>query len=228
MRPFLSASALFLAAAAAAGAQAPAPAGFVLGVHGMQTTERPDGAEATSMGGARLHLGYAPSRYIALFGEFGASRLARGEEYANGAYYRASSDAMLTGADIGLRLLTPLGRVPFTPYLTASAGARMVTQSLIVQDTVFSRDGRPVGVIGDSTKATVSGTASSVGGGLLMRLTPTLALDAAYTVGQGRYTQMTVESTSDGTTSVNIPEDRYRAQSASVGITWFPGSARRR
>ena len=227
MRPLLSASALLLAATAA-GAQAPAPSGLVLGVHGMQTTQRPDGGEATSMGGGRLHVGYAPSRYISLFGEFGASLLARGEEYANGAYYRASSDAMLTGADIGIRLLAPLGRAPITPYVTASTGIRAATQSLTVQDTVFARDGRPVGVIGDSTKATVSGSTSSVGGGLLVRLAPTLALDAAVTVGQGRYTQMTVESTIDGRTSVNIPDDRYRAQSASIGISWFPGSARRR
>jgi hypothetical protein len=179
------------------------------------------------MGGGRLHVGYAPSSYLALFAEVPVSILARGEEYANGAYFRATSNAVLSGADLGIRLLAPLGRAPFTPYLTAATGVRAATQTLIVQDTVFYRDGRPAGVIGDTTRATTSGSTASAGGGLLVRLSRTLSLDAAVTVGRGRYTRMAVESTTDGRAAVNIPEDRYQVRAASVGLTWFPGAARR-
>jgi hypothetical protein len=229
MRTLLSAAAVvLLSAPALCAAQAPAPAGFVLGVHGMQTTQRPEAGESTAMGGARLHLGYAPTPYLAVFLELPASLVARGEEYAYGAYYRGTSDAVLSGADLGIRLLAPLGRVPVTPYVTAAAGIRAVTQTLIVQDTVFYRDGRPAGAIGDTTRASISGRAASAGGGLLVRLTSSLALDGGFTVGRGHFDRITVESTVDGRAAVNIPADRYRVQSASVGLTWASGGRRRR
>lgn len=173
--------------------------GFMLGAHlagtSLGTTGR--GAESRSGGGAGIKLGYGFNERIALFLGLDGANLRHREGEGSGDTFAAAS------VDLGARVNFGNPSHALRPYLTATTTAVGLSDNVPMFDTM--------------AEAQTVGGGLNVGIGTQYFLRRRLALDAAFLVTTGSFTEVKV----DGTTT-EIPGVSFEYGRVQLGVTWHP------
>ncbi len=200
-RALAVATAVTLGAAAWAplSAQNSTTRGLNLGVHVQAASLSVEDADAQEGGGLGIRIGYGLNRIITLYVELdGASVEVENAENLRGNW-------ALGHADFGARFHFANSLRRWVPYLEAAIGARGVS----VSDPFVGNE--------EIDDVTFSGGAFSVGGGLDVYFTQTLALDLGLKFSTGEFNQIDVGAVSIRNLDIDANSTRFK-----VGIVWWP------
>ncbi len=189
---------LFLVGAPIA-AQQSTTRGFNLGVQLQGAALAVEGNDPDAGGGLGLKFGYGVNRTITLFAAL------------DGAQVTAENSPNLTGEwtlghfDLGARFHFANSLRRWVPYLEAAVGTRAVS----VDKAEFN--GNAV------EKTSFNGGAFTLGGGLSVYLSQSVALDVGLKVSSGEFTKIDVGAVSVGGLDIDATSSRF-----GVGIVWWP------
>jgi opacity protein-like surface antigen len=173
--------------------------GLNLGVHVHAASLSVEGADAQEGGGLGIRIGYGLNRIITLYLELdGASVEVENAENLRGTW-------ALGHVDFGARFHFANSLRRWVPYLEAAIGARAVS----VSDPFVGNE--------EIDDVTFSGGAFSVGGGLDVYFTQTLALDLGLKFSTGEFNQIDVGAVSIRNLDIDANSTRFK-----VGIVWWP------
>jgi hypothetical protein len=198
-------SALLLAAltalsAGALSAQRSTTQGFNLGLHVSGASLEPEGGERSNAGGGGIFVGYGFNPSFQLFLQLDGAEFDVDRTEVDGRW-------RMGHADLGLRYHFANALRHWVPYLQAALSGRAVS----VEDAVLNQ-------VVQSDAVTLRGGALTLGGGLLVYLGETFALDLQLAFSGGDFTE--VEA---GNVTVRL-SDPYRANTArfNLGVSWWP------
>ena len=173
--------------------------GFTLGVHASGASLTVEDGDRNSAGGGGIRVGYGVNRRFTLFLQL------------DGAQFDVNESEQVEGqwtmghVDLGARFHFANSLRSWVPYLQAAITPRVVE----VADALV--DGS------ESPDISFNGGAFSVGGGLMVYFTETLALDVQLTWSGGEFTEIDVGAVSVGSLDIDAQSTRF-----SVGVAWWP------
>lgn len=199
----LAAALVLLAAAALAhplGAQLSTTRGFNLGGHITAGSLRPEGGNRSNAGGAGIHAGYGFNRSFQLFLQLDGARFEVDETEVDG-------DWRMVHADLGLRYHFANSLRRWVPYLQGGISLRGA-----------SVDDAEVGQVSQTGLVGLVGGALLLGGGLLVYVGETFALEAQLAFAGGDYTEAEI-----GDVTYRLSEP-YTARTTrfNLGVSWWP------
>ncbi|MSR19874.1 MAG: hypothetical protein EXR91_02705 [Gemmatimonadetes bacterium] len=204
MRSSLALSpALVLLAALAASpplqAQESTTRGFNVGAHISGQSLTPQDGDRSNTGGLGIILGYGFNRNFELFLQFDGGQF----DVANAA---VEGDWTMVHGDLGVRYHFANSLRTWVPYVQAAFTGRdvSVTNGRVHQDT-------------QSEDITLSGTAITLGGGILFYFNETLAADLQLALSGGRFTDIKVGTVTSNNADLDAQSTRFN-----VGVSWWP------
>ena len=198
----LSPSLVLLAALTASAplhAQESTTRGFNVGAHVSGQSLTPEAGDRSNAGGFGIILGYGFNRSFELFLQFDGGQF----DVANAA---VEGDWSMVHGDLGVRYHFANSLRSWVPYLQAALTGRgvNVTNGALNQVT-------------QSEDITLSGSAITLGGGILFFFNETLAADLQLALSGGRFTDVEV-----GTVTYNNAEVDAQSTRFNIGVSWWP------
>lgn len=181
-------------------AQVSTTRGFNLGFHLNGSTLTVDSSDPSGGGGAGLRIAYGINRIVTLYFQ------------GDGAQVDVQNAESLRGtwtvghADLGVRFHFANSLRRWVPYLEAALG----TRAMSVTDAVVEGQG----VTGD---VTFSGADLSLGGGFMVYVARTVALDVEVAFTGGEFTQIKTGLVTEGGLNIDAQSSRFN-----VGVAWWP------
>lgn len=189
----------FVAVPATAAAQSSTTRGLSLALYLQGASLEVEGGDPGSGGGGGLRVGYGFNRIVTGFVRLDGSKTDVEDATVEGQW-------TLGHAEIGARFHFANSLRRWVPWLEAAAGGRAVS----VSDAVV--DGEQ-----ETADVTFSGGAFSLGGGLDVYLSQTLALDVGLAWTTGEFSEIEV-----GAVSVSGFDIDARSFRFNVGLAWWP------
>ena len=186
-------------AVGSASAQKSTTRGFTLGAHLQGASLTVESGEQNTGGGGGLRVGYGFNRIVTLYFQ------------ADGGQIEVEDSNALTGtwtlahADLGARFHLANSLRRWVPYLDAAVTARAVS----VADAVVEQQA--------ADDVSFSGGAFTAGGGLMVYLKETLALDLELKWTTGEFSQIDVGNLSVSGLDIDAQSTRFN-----VGLAWWP------
>lgn len=182
-------------------AQSSTTRGLSLGLSLQGASLAIEGGDAQGGGGAGIRIGYGFNRR---FTGFLRSDVAEVEVDDRGSDIRG--DWRMAHVELGLRFHFANSLRRWVPYLEAAVGGRAVE----VDNARVSGDG-------DIDRVDFNGSVFSLGGGLGLHFTQTLALDVGVAVGSGEFNEIDI-----GTVAVQGLDLDATSVRLNLGLTWWP------
>ena len=198
----LSPSLVLLAALAASAplrAQESTTRGFNVGVHISGQSLTPEDGDRSNAGGGGIILGYGFNRNFQIFLQFDGGQF----DVQNAA---VEGDWTLAHGDLGVRYHFANSLRSWVPYIQAALTGRAVnvTNGSINQVT-------------QSEDITLSGSAITIGGGILFYFNESFAADLQLAFSGGRFTDIKV-----GNVTRNNLERDAQSTRFNIGVSWWP------
>ncbi len=188
-----------LAASTPLHAQESTTRGFNVGAHISGQSLTPENGDRSNAGGGGIILGYGFNRSFQLFLQFDGGQF----DVANAA---VEGDWTMGHGDLGVRYHFANSLRSWVPYVQAALTGRYVTVT----------NGR-VNQVTQSEDITLSGSAITLGGGILFFFNETLAADLQLALSGGRFTDVKV-----GTVTFNNAEVDAQSTRFNIGVSWWP------
>jgi Outer membrane protein beta-barrel domain len=183
--------------------------GFVLGVYTMGApgltvsgADIEDGPFKTDFGpGAGVMAGYGFNRTFAGYASVDVAKQSANDADLGGSFG-------LRHIELGARANLPLGTAATIPYVTGSYGGRSLAATATFDD-------------GEATDVSLSGKYFGLGAGIEHAFSRTMAVDAGFDVGFGKFSHVKV-----GDDETNESVNPTRSIRMRLGVTWREGGGR--
>lgn len=199
MRTLLLAATTF-AFVAPLSAQQSTTRGFVVGAHVGGASVKVEQADRANGGGGGILVGYGLNRLVTLYAQFD------GSTFDVSAQPDVEGTWTMAHADLGVRFHFANSLRSFVPYLQAAISGRAVSVSDIPATSPLS--GQDV---------SLTGSAFTFGGGLMLYAKRTVAFDLGVVFSGGEFTDITVGNTTVSGLDADASSARY-----SIGVVWWP------
>jgi outer membrane protein with beta-barrel domain len=174
--------------------------GFVVGAHVGLGSVSVEGSERSSGGGGGLMVGYGINRRFTIYAQLdGATIDVRNQPDVEGSW-------AIGFAELGVRFNFANSLRSWVPYVQTALGARAVSISDI-----------PMGNPASGQDVSISGGAFSLGGGVMLYPTESLAFDIGAIFTGGQFTTLTVGANSRSGFDVDANSSRFN-----LGVVWWP------
>lgn len=157
-------------------------------------------ADRANGGGGGILVGYGLNRLITLYAQFD------GSTFDVSAQPDVEGTWTMAHADLGVRFHFANSLRSFVPYLQAAISGRAVSVTDIPATSPLS--GRDV---------SLTGSAFTFGGGLMLFAKRTVAFDLGLVFSGGEFTDITVGNTTVSGLDADASSARY-----SIGVVWWP------
>lgn len=173
--------------------------GFVLGAHVGASSIKVEDADRGNGGGGGLFIGYGVNRRVTIFGRVDGSNIeVENQPDAEGTWTMAH-------VDLGVRFNFANSLRSYVPYLEGAFTARAVEVSDLPANNAFGVD-----------SYSFSGGAFTLGGGVMIYASQTLAFDLGLLFSGGEFTDITVGNTTRGGFDLDTQSTRFN-----VGVAWW-------
>ncbi len=200
VRTFVPVLAAVLIAAAPGRAQESTTRGFVLGAHLGGASLKVEGSDESGGGGGGVVVGYGfDRRFTAFLRLDGAKVDVENQPDVEG-------DWGIAHVDLGVRFHFANSLRSWVPFLEAAFTGRAVQVTNL-----------PPGSALNETEVEFSGGAFTLGGGILLYPTQTLAFDIGFLFSGGEFTDITVGQTTQSGLDIDA-----RSARLNVGLLWWP------
>jgi hypothetical protein len=187
-----------LLASAATSAQESTTRGFTLGAHISGASITPEDGDQSNAAGAGLFFGYGFNRTVQLFLQLDGAEFDVEDPEIEGKW-------TMGHADLGVRFHFANSLRRWVPYLQATLTGRAVS----VEDAVVN--GNP------ENEVSLTGSALSLGGGILFYFNETFAADVQLIGSAGRFTEIRVNNVTVGGLERDATSGRFN-----LGVLWWP------
>lgn len=185
--------------AAPTSAQESTTRGFVLGLHVGAASIQPQNADRANGGGGGLFIGYGVNRRFTIFARLDGANIEVDDEVD------AQGTWVMGHGDLGARFNFANSLRSFVPYLEAAFTGRVVEVTDLPTGNTFGVD-----------EISFSGGAFTLGGGLMIYASETLAIDLGLLFSGGEFTDITVGNTTVSGFDVDTSSTRFN-----VGVAWW-------
>ncbi len=186
--------------ASGASAQSPTTRGVLLGAHVGMASIKIENSERSSGGGAGIMVGYGLNRMLTIFVQVDGTRVdVRNQPDVSGTWAMAH-------ADLGARFNFANSERTAVPYLVGAVSGRVVSVSDIPVTSPLS-----------GNDVSFSGGSLTLGGGVMLYVSETLAFDLGLLFGGGKFTEITVDNTTQTGFDIDAQSRRFN-----LGVAWWP------
>lgn len=186
--------------ASGASAQSSTTRGVLLGAHVGMASIKVENAERSSGGGAGIMAGYGLNRMFTLFVQVDGTKVdVRNQPDVAGTWTMAH-------ADLGARFFFANSQRTAVPYLVGAVSGRIVSVSDIPATSPLS-----------GNDVSFSGGSLTLGGGVMLYVNETLAFDLGLLFGGGKFTEITVDNTTQTGFDIDAQSRRFN-----LGVAWWP------
>ena len=182
----------------AAAAQESTTRGFNLGFHLSGASLKVGDDERSNAGGGGILVGYGVNRTIMIFAQFDGAEFDVQNTDVEGKW-------TMGHGDLGVRFHFANSLRRWVPYLQAALSGRVVS----VSDATVNQQAE--------TEVSLTGGAFTLGGGLLVYLKQTLALDLQVAWSGGDFTEVSVGNLTVSGLNLEAQSSRFN-----VGLSWWP------
>ncbi len=193
------ATAALLVAPASGAAQESTTRGFNLGLHASGASLKLENQDRNQAGGAGIRVGYGLNRSFTLFLQLD------GAHFDDQAARELEGDWTLGHVEVGARYHFANSLRSWVPYLQGGLGYRVVGVA----------DAELDGAQRDEVE--LSGTGLSLGGGIAVYLTPSVALDLGLLWTGGEFSTLRVENVEVSGFDIDASSTRVN-----LGVSWWP------
>ncbi len=158
-----------------------------------------EGGASDGGGGAGIRVGYGFNRIVTLYLQVDGSSI----DTQNAP--QLSGQWAMAHADLGVRFHFANSLRSWVPYLEVAAGARAVSAADAQVTPATQED------------VSFNGGAFTVGGGIYVYFTETLALDVGVKVSSGEFNEIEVGAVSVGNLDIDARSSRF-----GIGLVWWP------
>lgn len=195
----ISGLALLMAFATPVAAQHPTTQGFIFGLHVGAVSIQAEDVDRATGGGGGLYVGYGLNPRVTIFTRVDGANIAVENAFdVEGAWGMGH-------VDLGVRVHFPGAERSAVPYLEGSLTGRLVDVSELSESSSFGVD-----------EISFSGGALSLGGGVMVYATQTLAIDLGLLVSTGGFSDPTLQDAIQKGLDLNTTSTRLN-----IGVRWW-------